>query len=37
MESIKGHPVTEEDIADRADEAECGYDVAQVRRRGPFS
>ncbi|MDQ1307219.1 MAG: hypothetical protein QG671_3051 [Actinomycetota bacterium] len=34
MEAIKGKPVTETDIQDWADEAERGYDVAQLRKRG---
>lgn len=34
MEKIKGVPVTEEMIQEWADEAEKGYDVEQLRRRG---
>ena len=34
METIKGKPVTEADIQDWADEAERGYDVEQLRKRG---
>ena len=34
MESIKGAQVTDEDIQTWADEAEDGYDVARLRRRG---
>lgn len=34
VETIKGKPVTEADIQDWADEAERGYDVKQLRRRG---
>ena len=34
MEAIKGKPVTEQDIQDWADEAEQGYDVEQLRKRG---
>ena len=34
VETIKGKPVTEADIQDWADEAERGYDVEQLRRRG---
>jgi hypothetical protein len=34
MEAIKGKPVTEQDIQDWADEAEHGYDVEHLRRRG---
>ena len=34
METIKGKPVTAADIQDWADEAERGYDVEQLRRRG---
>lgn len=34
MESIKGAQVTDEDIQTWADEAEEGYDVARLRRRG---
>ena len=34
METIKGKPVTDADIQDWADEAERGYDVEQLRRRG---
>lgn len=34
VETIKGVPVTQEMIEDWADEAERGYDVAQLRRRG---
>ena len=34
MERVQGKPVTERDIQDWADEAERGYDVEQLRRRG---
>ena len=34
METIKGKPVTDQDIQDWADEAEAGYDVEQLRKRG---
>ncbi|MCU1693719.1 MAG: ribbon-helix-helix protein CopG family [Frankiales bacterium] len=34
MEKIKGEPVSEQDITAWADEAERGYDVAQLRKRG---
>lgn len=34
MEEIKGTPVTDQDIQDWADEAERGYDVARLRKRG---
>jgi hypothetical protein len=34
VETIKGKPVTEADIQDWADEAERGYDVEQLRKRG---
>ena len=34
MEKIDGAPVTEGMIEDWADEAERGYDVAQLRKRG---
>ena len=34
METIKGKPVTDADIQDWADEAERGYDVEQLRKRG---
>lgn len=34
MESINGRPVTEQDIEDWADEAERGYDVERLRKRG---
>lgn len=34
MEQIKGNPVTEQDIKDWADEAERGYDVDRLKRRG---
>lgn len=34
VETIKGVPVTEEMIQRWADEAEKGYDVAQLRKRG---
>ena len=34
VETIKGTPVTEQDIQDWADEAERGYDVEQLRKRG---
>lgn len=34
METMKGEPVTEQDIQNWADEAERGYDVNQLRKRG---
>jgi hypothetical protein len=34
VEAIKGKPVTGADIEDWADEAERGYDVEQLRKRG---
>lgn len=34
MEKINGKPVTEQDILDWADEAEKGYDVERLRKRG---
>lgn len=34
MEEIDGTPVTEKDIQDWADEAEHGYDVDRLRKRG---
>lgn len=34
MEKITGVPVTDEMIQEWADEAEKGYDVAQLRKRG---
>jgi hypothetical protein len=34
VESIKGTPVTEQDVQGWADEAERGYDVEQLRKRG---
>ena len=34
MEKIDGKPVTEQAIQDWADEAERGYDVEQLRKRG---
>lgn len=34
QETINGQPVTEEQIAAWADEAERGYDVDQLRKRG---
>ncbi len=34
MEKIKGAPVTDEMIQEWADEAEEGYDVDQLRKRG---
>ncbi len=34
MEKIKGKPVTEQDIKEWADEAERGYDVDRLRKRG---
>lgn len=34
MEAIQGKPVTGQDVQDRADEAERGYDVDQLRKRG---
>jgi hypothetical protein len=33
-QTIKGKPVTEADVQDWADEAERGYDVEQLRKRG---
>lgn len=33
-ETINGHPVTEEQIQAWADEAEDGYDVAALKKRG---
>lgn len=33
-ETINGVPVTDEMIQDWADEAEAGYDVAKLRKRG---
>lgn len=33
-ESINGRPVTDETIQDWADEAEAGYDVEKLRKRG---
>jgi uncharacterized protein (DUF4415 family) len=33
-ETINGQPVTEEQIADWAAEAEAGYDVATLKKRG---
>lgn len=34
METIKGTPVTDEQIQAWADEAEAGYDVETLRKRG---
>ena len=34
VEEIKGKPVSERDIQDWADEAERGYDVGRLRKRG---
>jgi len=34
VETIKGKPVTDADIQDWADEAERGYDVEQLGKRG---
>ena len=34
METIKGTPVTDEDVQRWADEAERGYDLAPLRKRG---
>ena len=34
MEKINGKPVTESDLQDWADDAERGYDVEQLRKRG---
>ena len=34
METIKGGPVTESDVEQWADEADQGYDVDHLRRRG---
>ena len=34
MEKINGKPVTEQDIKAWADEAERGYDVDRLRKRG---
>lgn len=34
METVKGVPVTEKQIKDWADEAEKGYDVDRLRKRG---
>lgn len=34
METIKGKPVTDEQIQAWADEAEAGYDVETLRKRG---
>jgi len=34
VEAIQGKPVTGQDVQDRADEAERGYDVDQLRKRG---
>jgi hypothetical protein len=33
-ETIKGIPVTEEQIAAWADEAEAGYDISALKKRG---
>lgn len=34
METIKGIPVTDQDVQGWADEAERGYDVDRLRKRG---
>ncbi len=34
MEKINGKPVSEQNIKDWADEAERGYDVERLRKRG---
>ena len=34
MKNINGKPVTEQDVKDWADEAERGYDVDRLRKRG---
>jgi len=34
VEQINGKPVTEQDIKEWADEAERGYDVDRLRKRG---
>lgn len=34
MEEINGRPVTDDQIQDWADEAERGYDVERLRKRG---
>ncbi|MFQ6171718.1 ribbon-helix-helix domain-containing protein [Oryzobacter sp. R7] len=34
METVNGVPVTDEMIQEWADEAERGYDVSQLRKRG---
>lgn len=34
MEKINGEPITEEQIQEWADEAERGYDVSVLRKRG---
>lgn len=34
VESLRGQRVTEQELQDWADEAESGYDVEQLRRRG---
>lgn len=34
MEKINGKPVTDQDIKKWAEEAERGYDVVQLRKRG---
>ena len=34
METIKGTPVTDEEVQRWADEAERGYDAARLRKRG---
>ncbi|KGN29415.1 CopG family transcripitonal regulator [Knoellia sinensis KCTC 19936] len=34
METVNGVPVTDETIQEWADEAERGYDVSQLRKRG---
>jgi predicted transcriptional regulator len=34
VETIKGQPVTEHDIHEWVDEAERGYDVDRLRKRG---
>ena len=34
METMTGEPVSEEQIQTWADEAECGYDFAAMKKRG---
>ena len=34
MEKINGKPISEQDLQDWADEAERGYDVDRLRKRG---